>query len=311
MSGGQPFPVDPVLVGIVSAYVNGALIADQVLPRLNPLLPREEFKWWRFDFGQFITRHDTKVGRKSEPNTVEFNAEEVNDRTDDYGLDDVVPNVDMSNAPAGYDPRAFAAQNLMDLVLLDREVRVAGKVFNAANYGADNKETLAGTSKWNHVDSKPIIQVAEAADSMVMRPNHAVMGRSSWTALRTNPSVLRALTPSGAQDGYANKRAVADLLELDDIYIGEGWINSAKPGQAVQRVRAWGDSCVLFHKAALANSVRATPTFGWTAQFGPRVSGSLPEPKIGLRGSERVRSGESVKEVIAAPDLGYLFDDVV
>lgn len=74
---GQPFPVDPVLVGIVQAYKNGALIADQVLPRLSPLLPREQFKWWFFDFGQFITLHDTKVGRKSSPNEVEFEAKET------------------------------------------------------------------------------------------------------------------------------------------------------------------------------------------------------------------------------------------
>ncbi|WP_457587294.1 major capsid protein [Ensifer canadensis] len=306
---GTPFPVDPVLVAIVAAYSNTALIADLILPRLNPSLPREEFKWWKFDFGQFITLHDTKVGRKSEPNTVEFNATEVPDRTDDYGLDDVIPNADMANAPTGYDPRAFAAQKLMDLILLDREVRVANKVFNANTYGADNKEVLAGTSQWSHADSKPIIQIAEAADGMVMRPNNAVMGRAAWTAIRTNPSVLRALTPSGSADGYANKRAVADLLELDDIHVGEGWVNVAKPGQAVQRQRAWGAHCSLFYKAPLADSLGATPTFGWTAQFGQRVSGSIPEQKAGLRGAERVRSGESVKEVIAANDLGYFFQN--
>ncbi|WP_411037629.1 capsid protein [Shinella sp. BYT-45] len=308
---GQPFPVDPVLVGIVQAYKNGTLIADQVLPRLEPLLPREEFKWWKFDFAQFITLHDTKVGRKSEPNTVEFNATEVQDRTEDYGLDDVVPVADSRNAPAGYDPRAFAAQQLIDLVLLDREIRVVNKVFASGTYGADNKETLSGTSQWSHADAKPILAIAEAANSMVMRPRHMVLGAASWLALRTNPSVLRALTPSGAGDGYANKRAVADLLELEDIYVGEGWINIAKPGQPVVRQRAWGDKALLFVKAPLANTVSATPTFGWTAQFGTRVSGSIPEPKTGLRGADRVRSGESVKEVISAPELGYLFEDVV
>lgn len=306
---GQPFPIDPVLVGIVQAYNNNTLIADQVLPRLNPLLPREQFKYWTFDFGQFITLHDTKVGRKSEPNTVEFNAKEVDSRTEDYGLDDVIPLADIANAPAGYDPRAFAAQKLIDLVQLDREVRVANKVMNAATYPAANKEALTGTSKWNDPDSKPIVAVAAAADSMIMRPNNAVMGRGVWTALRTNPSILRALTPSGTSDGYANKRAVADLLELDEIILGESWINIAKPGQDVQRHRAWGNHCVLFHKAPLADTQSPTPTFGWTAQFGPRVSGSITEPKTGLRGSERVRSGESVKEVISAPELGFLFED--
>jgi hypothetical protein len=306
---GQPFPVDPVLVGIVQAYRNAALIADQVFPRLDPILPREQFKWWKFDFGQFITLHDTKVGRKSAPKEVEFNATEVESRTEDYGLDDVIPQADIGNAPAGFDPRAFAAQDLIDLVLLDREVRVAGRVMDPDTYGADNKETLAGASQWSHVDSKPVVQISQAADSMVMRPNNIVMGRSAWTALRTNPSVLRALTPSGAGDGYANRRAVADLLELDEIHVGDGWVNIAKPGQPVVRQRAWGASALLFYKAPLANSQSPQPTFGWTAQFGSRVSGSMPDGKVGLRGGERVRSGESIKEVLSAPELGYLFED--
>jgi hypothetical protein len=308
---GTPFPIDPVLTGIIISYRNASLIADQVMPRLTPNLPRKEFKWWKFDFGQFITVGDTKVGRKSAPNTVEFQAEEVDASTADYALDDVIPLDDINNAPANYDPRSFSAQKLIDLVELDREVRVANMAFNAANYAATNKETLAGTDQWSHADSKPIRQITEAADSMIIRPNNLALGRVEWTALRTNPSVLSALTPSGASEGLANKRAVADLLELDDIIVGEGWINSAKKGQNVTRTRCWSDKALLFHKAPLASSIDATPTFAWTAQHGERVAGSMDEPKLGMRGSVRVRSGESVKEVMSAPELGYLFSDVV
>lgn len=307
---GTPFPIDPVLTGIIIAYRNNMLIADQVMPRLTPNLPRKEFKWWKFDFGQFITVGDTKVGRKSEPNTVEFQAEEVDASTADYGLDDIIPLDDINNAPAGYDPRAFAAQKLIDLVLLDREIRVANMAFNAANYAADNKETLTGTDIWTDPDSKPIKQITEAADSMIIRPNNMVLGRVEWTGLRTNPSILSALTPSGSSEGLANKRAVADLLELDDIIVGEGWINSAKKGQNVTRTRAWSGKALLFHKAPLASSIDATPTYAWTAQHGERVAGSIDEPKMGLRGSVRVRSGESVKEVMSSPELGYLFSAV-
>ncbi len=95
-----------------------------------------------------------------------------------------------------------------------------------------------------------------------------VIGRVEWTALRTNPSVLSALTPSGTSEGLANKRAVADLLELDDIIVGEGWINRAKKGQPLNRARAWGGNALLFHKAPLASSIDATPTYGWTPSMG-------------------------------------------
>lgn len=310
MSNSRPFIVDPVLTGIVIAYQNGKLIADDILPRLEPRLAKSEFKWWKFAFDQSITRQDTKVGRKSQPNQVEFNASEQTSSTDDYGLDDMVPNDDIANAPSGYDPRQFAAQNLMDLVLLDREIRVAGMVMDPNNFAASNKEALVGTDKWSDAASKPIVTIAEASDSMPVRANMMALGRTEWTTLRTNPSVLRALTPSGAQDGYANKRAVADLLELDEILVGEAFVNVSKPGQVPVRARVWGNHTLLFHRAPLATSLQPSATFGWTAQFGQRVSGTIDEPKVGLRGSQLVRSGESLKEVIAAPDLGYLIQNV-
>lgn len=308
---GQPFPQNPELIGIVNAYKNGDLIADKVLPRLDPKLSAEKFTWWYFKFAQFLTVPDSKVGRKGQPNVVEFNAQENTARTEDYGFDAAIPKADIDAAPAGYDPRAFHAQKLIDLVELDREARVANKVFNADLYPADNTEELTGTSKWTHADSKPIRQFADAADKLIYRPKFAAMSRPAWTALRTNPSMLRSLTPSGVSEGQANLRAVADKLELDDIYIGEARLNFAKPGQNAQLLRAWGNHCLLFYKAPFANSQVAEPTFGWTAQYGDRVSGNWSDPKIGLHGGEWVRSGESVKEVIAAPELGYFFENVL
>lgn len=308
---GFPFPVNPVLTGIVVAFQNGELIADQVLPRLGPPLTKQLFQYMKFDFAQSITVPDTKVGRKGEPGTVEFGGTEVEASTKDYGLDDVIPIDDINNAPKGYDPKAFAAQNLMNLVLLDREVRVSGKVFNPATYPATNKVLLSGTSQWSDPASTPIKDIEGAKDSMIMRPNIAVLGRKTWSDLRQNPTIIKSLSKSGTDKGVAMKEAVAELFELDEIVVGASWINIAKPGQAPQRVRVWGNHCALLRREPIASSIGQVPTFGWTAQYGTRVAGDIPEPKIGLRGAIRVRAGESVEEVISAPDLGFLFQNAV
>ncbi len=308
---GFPFLINPVLTGIVIAYQNAELIADQVLPRLGPPLARQLFQYMKFDFAQTITVPDTKVGRKGEPGTVEFTGTEVEASTKDYGLDDVIPIDDINNAPKGYDPKAFAAQSLMNLVLLDREKRVADKVTNLATYPTGNKTTLSGTTQWSHADGNPIGDIENAMDGMIQRPNIAVMGRGCWTKLRQNPKIIASLSASGTDKGLASKRAVADLFELDDIIVGASWINSAKPGQAPTRVRVWGKHCALLRREATASSIGQIPTFGWTAQYGTRVAGDIQEPKIGLRGAVRVRAGESVEEIISAPDLGYLFANAV
>jgi hypothetical protein len=75
-------------------------------------------------------------------------------------------------------------------------------------------------------------------------------------------------------------------------------------------VRAWGKHCSLLHIDSLAAQL-GQPTFGWTAAWGTRIAGTIAEPKAGLRGGLRVRSGESVKEVIVSPDAGYFFQNAV
>jgi hypothetical protein len=52
-------------------------------------------------------------------------------------------------------------------------------------------------------------------------------------------------------------------------------------------------------------------TFGATAEYGTRIAGSMDEPKVGLRGATRVRTGESVKELITAADCGYYIQDCI
>jgi hypothetical protein len=37
----------------------------------------------------------------------------------------------------------------------------------------------------------------------------------------------------------------------------------------------------------------------------------MHEPKVGMRGSTRVRVGESVREVVSASALGYFIEDAV
>ena len=306
-----PFPVDPELTGVVIAYKNEELIADLVLPRLDPPLTKQEFKYQKYDFAEAVTVPDTRVGRKGEPNEVEFSGTETPSATEDFGLDDVVPIDDVRNAPKGYNPLTFAAQGVMDLVLLDREKRTADLVFNANTYGAANKEVLAGTSQWSDAASDPIGDIEDARDGMLIRPNVLVLGRPTWSKLRRNPKIISSLSVSGTSNGLATRQAVADLFELDDIVVGSAWVNTARKGQAANLARTWGKHAALIRRETLTTSLNQRPTFGATFQYGTRVSGQIPEPKTGLRGAIRVRAGESLKELITAPELGYFFQNAV
>ncbi|CQR43716.1 conserved hypothetical protein [Thiomonas sp. CB3] len=307
----RPFPIDPKLTAIALAYRNPdiALIADDVLPRTPTA---QEFKWLSYDLAQGYTVPNALVGRKGSPNEVDFAATETIDKVSDYGLDDLVPNEDIQADNQGVDPMGTAVAYLANLVNLAREQRAAGLVFATGSYVAANQATLAGTSQWNDtVNSDPVAAIGDALDVPVMRPNIAVFGQSTWTVLRRHPKVVQAIKGTAQGAGIVSRQEFADLFELQSIYVGAGFANQAKKGQAANMARVWGKHASFLYRDRAAGP-QAGVTFGFTAEWGGKFSPApMPEPKIGLTGAQRVRVGERVKELVVAKDLGYFFQNAV
>lgn len=302
----RPFPVEPQLTAIAIAYRNTKFIADEVLPRVP--VSSASFKWLEFDFSERFTLPNTRVGRTSQPNQVEFSAKEKESSVEDWGLDSPVPQDDIDTAITGYNPLGHAVEATTDLILLDREVRAANLLFNGANY--NNKQTLTSAEQWNDPNNNPVESITDAFDSMIQRPNIGTLGRRVATALRRHPKIVAAYHGNAGESGLVPLGFLADLLELDAIYVGDAFLNSAKPGKPPVLLRAWGNKASFTVRNKLANT-KGGITFGYTAQFKDRVSGSIADPDIGLRGGQRVRVGESVKEIVVSKDAGYLFENVI
>ncbi len=159
-----PFIIQPHLTAIAIAYRNEQMIADGILPRVP--VPGETFKYSVYDKADTFTIPDTKVGRTSRPNEVDYHATEQTASTVDYGLEEPIPQKDIDNAAGSpVDPQMIATEQITTLLDLDREQRAANIVFNAANYAAANKVTLVqGNSQWSDATVNPLAQISDAAD---------------------------------------------------------------------------------------------------------------------------------------------------
>ena len=312
------FPVNPTLTAIAIGYKNRDvdLVADRVMPRVQTA---QRFAYTTYAVADAYTVPATRVGRKSQPTQVDFGGTRVEAETVDWGLDDIIPNVEIEawNAMMKPDshtgPMEKSVSLLTSLVALDREVRVANLTFNTASYAAGQFVTLSGTSQWSDfANSNPLDAILTAMDVPVFRPNMVVMGQQVWTKVRQHPRLIQAANASAQTGGAITRQDLADLLEIpvDNVVIGAGFVNSARRGQAANITRVWGKSCALLFTSQDAANADA-PTWGWTAQFGDRIAGEIPEPSFGLRGSTRVRSGESLLEIVTAPAVGYLFSAAV
>lgn len=309
MSAAAPYPINAaVIAAIVIAYRNTKMIADSVLPRV--LVGQQDFKYLAQNMADQFTVPDTRVGRKSQPNQVESVGTLTPATVFEYGLDEIVPVVDVMNAPEGVDPVANAAEFVMKLVTLDREVRAANTVFNAANHV--NKVTLSGTGQWSdYANSDPVTAILTALDAPIMRPNVMTIGRAAWTKLILHPKVIDYVNGKGGTTGGVTREQLAAALELDEIQVGEAFVNTAKKGQAASFQRAWGKHCALTYREVPTDVSRST-TWGFTAQCGDRISDTtFSKDYGGLEGGYKTRAGERLNEIVSAPDLSYFFQNVI
>ena len=311
-----PFVIVPELTAIAVAYRQGNLIADRVMPYVP--VNTQEFRYKKFALADDFTVPATLVGRKGSPNQVEFGETEATAATDDHALDGPVPNADQeayerarsAGQTGATDPRMRSAQQTMSLVMTAREKRVADLVFNLNSYGAANKVTLGAGTQFSDAAVKPHDVITDALDTMIMRPNIAVFGRVAWSKTSRNPNLVKAVYGHGTEQGQVTRQAFAELFELEEVLVGDGWINTAQRGQAPNVVRLWGKDVAFLHRNMTADTEFGI-TFGFTARFGNRVGGTIEDPDMGMRGGQRVRVGESVKELVTAGDLGYLFKAAV
>lgn len=305
----NPYQTTPEQLAVAMGYKNAAMIADETMPRVP--VKKKGFEFNEFNAGDGFTVPDTQVGRKSELNSLSFGSKKVAAQCQDYGLKDAIPHDDETEAAGDNLPNLVnrTTEKLTSIIYLDREVRVARKVFDASNYTHSTNTTAA--KRFDAVDYNPIPEMLERLDTPLARPNVAVFGQASWRAFRTNPAVVKAAHGNSGDAGAASRQAVMDLLEVNKILVGGAFVNIAKPGKSAVFERTWGKHCAFLHLGEMFDGEDEVMTWGFTGQYKDWVTGSREMPNLGLRGATEVMSGESVAEVIAAKGAGYFMQDVI
>lgn len=324
MAQGQaPFQYDPAATAVAIEYMNSDddYIADQVLPHI--VVDKEVYKYQETPVDQRFRQPETRVGRRSTPNQVEFRSRETTGQTQDHALDNPIPNKDAAQDMDQAVPvEDRGIEGTTELLLNGKEVDTANVVFDSATYPSGNKETLSGTDRWSDgANSTPIEDIKLAMDSMVMMPNTLVLGRKTATYLQLHPNLSKAYNRNEGGENVVPLNFLADLLGLDQVLVGNARVQTAQNeanafGGAVPS-RAWGPDAALLHLNQNADPTgdgNGLQTFGFTAIFnGDReeelFSGSIQDPDMGAYGGIRQRVGMSRNEEVSAAELGYFFEN--
>ncbi|WP_331461915.1 major capsid protein [Roseibium limicola] len=287
MAPNRPFTVDPILTAIAIGYRNPSqtLIADDVLPRVP--VGAEKFAWTEYPLEEAFNIPDGRVGRRGRVQQLECGGTEKTDEVEDFGFESPIPYSDIDAASEArsrkvskFDPEGHATMMLTDTLANVREVRVAGMVHNAANYAPARQVTLAGTDQFSdYANSDPIGVLKTGLEStLIFAPNTLVMGRGVWSKLSSHPKIVNAVKGNLTEEGIVTRQQFLDLFSsegISKILVGDAWYNTARPGQDVNLARAWGNHLALLHLNPIANPQGGGITFGFTAQYGSKLSGRI------------------------------------
>ncbi|MFA6689938.1 MAG: hypothetical protein WCS18_10720 [Sphaerochaetaceae bacterium] len=301
-------PITEQQTGLVVAYKNKALIADQAMPVKQLDGPELSFKWWKRRLGDAFTAQDTKVGRMSAPNKVYFEGDWESAVAKAFGLETSVMNEDLDQIKDKTRYLNSALEGLIDRVLLGREVRVAGIVQDAANYESSQVKTCTAEERIG-TNTDVYGMIMQMFEDALVRPNVFGMNSLVYTKLRSDKSIIAAIYPNGNGKGVATKEQLMELFEVDDLIVGKARVNTNRNPKSPSLENCWGNNLWAHYQEPLS-SLTDGLAWGMTAQVGDRVAETVEDKDMGLKGGVTIKSGFYQAEVVTAKAAGVLIKGI-
>jgi len=252
--------INPILSTYVQGYQQADLVGDTLFPRVPVEISGGQIlEFGKESFKLYSARRAPGAGTKrisfgylGKPFSL------LND-----SLEAPVPREFLRDAKVmpGIDLGQRAVSLVMRSLLLGLEVAQATLATDAAQYDANHKVTLAGTSKWSDPASDPIAQMdtyKEAIRSTVgIRPNTLLLSAQAFSAAKTNAKIR-------AQFQYTNPDSITlemlkRVFDVQKIVVGEA-ITSDDAGVISD---VWGNNAVLAYVPDSPSGMEQ-PSYGYT-----------------------------------------------
>lgn len=209
-----------------------------------------------------------------------------------------------------------ASQFVTHKMLIKREKEFAASFFSAGIWS--NQPDISGTS-WANAAGTPIEDIRSAKREVQQgtgyRPNKMIISRTGIDALLDNEDILARITGGSTTPNPAqvNMRLLAQLFELDDIYVMDAIENTAKEGASEANSFIGGDNALLYYapNSLGLEEPTAGASFSWNGFMGATNAGMrikrFREEKLE---ADRIEGQMAFDHKVVAPDLGYLFRGV-
>jgi len=309
----------PLLSQIAVDFKNRSYIADQVLTPVG--VPKMLGQYLLWDEGVTFKTPKTEMAQNAQANLLDVKATKVPFTLKTHALQSVIDELERDQAPEAQ-IAAMKTVKLQNALLLQREIDVAAQLCSSSVI--TQTDDLGGGDCWSGGDAStgtPITDIYAANDSLPYRANTLVLGRDSFTALRTNKQILDALRGVAAP-GTASIAQLASLLEIDRILVGDAFVDTAGEGLAADKELIWQESggggmaLLCYVTPTPPSPLMDQPTLGYI----PTLGGGSPTTRVyqwtdqnyGTGGGvQRIKAETAYGVLISAASMGFLWTSVV
>jgi len=287
--------------------------------RAFPNLPvtKQSDLYYEFDRNDFFRDEATERADGDESNGGGFTLSTDPYFARVYAFHKDVTDRQRANEDAAVQLDTSATQYVTHKLLIRRE-----RVFQQAYFqsGIWTHGNAAPTNLWSAPAGDPIVDIRTAKrtvhQSTGYRPNKMLLGRQAYDTLLDNDAILDRITGGAttAMPAMVMRQRLAELLELDAIYVMDAIFTSTARGAATQtRAFIGGDDALLYYApdSVGLNEPSAGVQFSWAGLMGNTPNGMrIKRFRQESREADRIEGQMSFDYKVTGADLGYFFTGV-
>lgn len=308
----------PDLAGALEEFdlVNdrAGFIGNRVLPPLDVNLASGKFG--RIPIEQLLRSADTTRAPRSGYARGDWQFETDTYTTQEYGAEEPVDENEANTFGQYIDAELTSTALAVDLVLREREKRVAAAVFNATTFASS---TTAVTNEWDDaMNATPIADIKAAKQAMweaaAIKPDALILNHLVFENLRHVHEILDRIKYQGFVNvvpSAINESILASVLNVREIIVAGSPKNSAAMG-SLDIDPIWSGEYAMLAKIARTSSIKEVclgRTFHWSGD-GSQINCAVetyPDPVVR---SNIIRARQQVGEKIIYVPCGYLLSNI-
>lgn len=313
----QDVHLDQALTNMSVAYIQMSdhFIASKVFPVVR--VPKQSGKYWSYTKADWFRDEAEKRADATESAGSGYGVSSTNTYfCDVYAFHKDIGSQARANEDAPLNNERDATQFVTQRMMLRSEIQWVTDYFSTGVWGTESTPSNLWSS---YTTSDPIDNIEEGKETVLgetgFEPNTLILGYQVARQLKHHPDIVdRIKHTGGVSEQRASLRALADLLELDNVYVAKAIKNTAQEGATASYSFTHG-------KHALLAYVNPTPgllvpsagyNFTWTG-----VSGGLGTDIaisnffLDKEKADRIEAEAAYSHKVIGSDLGYFFDTVV